>query len=98
MLAVDWFEQLELNDLPINVICNHIAFTINTPDITNKISESFAPVFEDGLCLCTRTPTLLHLPLNSKPVFRTKWLFRMQHLHTLTLNSKDPEELVVILP
>ena len=73
LLAVDWLEQLELNDLPINVICNHIAFSINTPDITNKISERFAPVFEDGLCLCNRTPTLLHVPLNSKPVFRPKW-------------------------
>ena len=72
LLAVDWLEQLELNDLPINVICNHIAFTINTPDITKEILVRFASLFKDNRGLSTRTQALLHLPLNSKPAFRPK--------------------------
>ena len=96
LLAVDWLEQLELNDLPINVICNHIAFSINTPDITNKIFERLAPVLKDGLGLCTRTPTLPHLSPNSEPVFRPETPVPYAVLASFDIQLRRLEEFGVI--
>ena len=98
LLGLDWLEQLELNDLPINVICNHIASSINPPDITNKILEQFAPVFEDGLGLCTRTQAVLHLSPNSKPVFRPKRPVPYAALESVDNELRRLEELGVISP
>ena len=98
LLGLDWLEQLELNDLPINAICNHIASSINPPDITNKILERFAPVFKDGLGLCTRTQAVLHLSPNSKPVFRPKRPVPYAALESVDTELRRLEELGVISP
>ena len=97
-LGLDWLEQLELNDLPINAICNHIASSINPPDTTNKILERFAPVFKDGLGLCTRARAVLHLSPNSKPVFRPKTPVPYAALESVDTELRRLKELGVTSP
>ena len=98
LLELDWLEQLELNDLPISEICNHIVSSINPPDITNRILECFALVFEDSLSLCTRTQAVLHLLPTSKPAFRRKRPVPYAALESVDTELRRLEELGVISP
>ena len=91
-------EQLELNDLSSNAICNHRVSPINPPDITNKILERFAPVLKDGLGLCTRTQATPYLSPNSKPVFRPKRPVLYAALESVDTEVRRLEELGVISP
>ena len=70
LLGLDWLEQLGLLDLPVRAICNQLQ---STPSgFTKYLVEKFAPVFQEGLGLCSSTQVKLQLRAGSQPIFRPK--------------------------
>ena len=97
LMGLDWFEQLGLADVPINAICNSVRSTTSGKPM-EQIFQQFAPVFHQGLGLCSATQAVLHLQPGAKAVFRPKRPVPYASLPQVDAELQRLEEQGVLIP
>nr|CAX83703.1 Gag-Pol polyprotein [Schistosoma japonicum] len=72
LLGLDWFDQLQLADVPLNTVCRLVRQTLEPENYTAKILAEFPTIFQPGLGCCTSMKATLRIQKGAKPVFRPK--------------------------
>ena len=96
LLGLDWCEQLNLMDLPINSICNTIRLPL--ANLTDALTHKFKDVFQEGLGLCSKSKASLKLRPGSRPVFRPKRPVPYAAVNLVDDELKRLEDLGVLVP
>ena len=73
LFGLDWFQQFNLWDQPINMFCQKVeCITAEAEKIKMELKGSFPEVFSASLGKCTKIKAKFELKENTCPIFRTK--------------------------